>query len=91
MRAMKQLRKSGRFSGHTDITQRELDAVARRSAEWREFRRQFRFSQVDLADALAISRRTVLYIEGQKILQPSSSTLKAFAELKRNMETEEAA
>jgi DNA-binding XRE family transcriptional regulator len=88
---MQQLRKAGRFNGHTDITQRELDAMHRRSTEWREFRQRFQYSQNNLAEALGISRRSVIYIEMAAILRPSAQTLRNFERLRKQLTDSEAA
>ncbi len=45
------------------VTTDDLKARAHRRDEWRDFRRDFLFTQARLADALGIDRRTVQKIE----------------------------
>src|SRR4051812_32890423 len=67
----------------------ELKRAKARAAEWRQFRRNFLYSQLALAEALQISRRSVVAVEtGREVITPHPDTLRAFRELKRKLETQ---
>jgi DNA-binding XRE family transcriptional regulator len=58
-----------------------------RAAEWKQFRRDFLYSQDNLADALQCSRRTITGIEGGKeVIRPRASLLRRFNALKAKCE-----
>jgi DNA-binding XRE family transcriptional regulator len=57
-----------------------------RAEEWRQFRRDFLYSQSNLADALRCSRRTVVSVECGETLNPHPSLLKRLLNLKRKEE-----
>jgi DNA-binding XRE family transcriptional regulator len=54
-----------------------------RAAEWKKFRRDYLFSQRNLADALRCSRRTIVSIEGGVTMNPHPELLRRFRDLKR--------
>ena len=62
-----------------------------RAAEWRTFRRNFYYSQLDLANALSCARRTVVSIEGARTVSPRLDLLKRFRILKQKHEKGEIA
>ena len=62
-------------------TEEDLKIREARSKEWCDFRRDFLFTQVKLADILGISRRCVQLIEKAKVT-PLPQTLRNFAALK---------
>jgi hypothetical protein len=58
-----------------------------RAREWKTFRRDYLFSQRNLATALQCSRRTVVSVEGGKeVLNPHPDLLRRFRDLKRQQE-----
>jgi DNA-binding XRE family transcriptional regulator len=60
-----------------------------RAAEVRKFRRDFLYSQVDLAAALKCSRRTVVSIEsGKEVIRPNWKLLRRFASIKLKLEAQ---
>ncbi len=63
------------------VTTDDLKARAHRRDEWRDFRRDFLFTQARLADALGIDRRTVQKIEAAETT-PLPIILEKFADLK---------
>jgi DNA-binding XRE family transcriptional regulator len=68
-------------------TRREKQERSARAAEWKQFRRDFLFSQSNLAEALKCSRRTVTSVEsGREVVQPSYALLRRFNELKLKCE-----
>jgi DNA-binding XRE family transcriptional regulator len=54
----------------------------RRAKEWRKFRKDFLYSQADLAEALSISRRTVVSVESG-VVTPLPRIQRAFRNLVR--------
>jgi len=69
-------------------TKQEIKERDARAAGWKTFRREFLFSQLQLADVLGISRRTIVSIEGAKTTRPHASVLLKFKHLKFKHETE---
>jgi hypothetical protein len=61
---------------------------ARLAAEWRRFRRDFLFSQTELAAFLKCSLRTVVSVEGGSGL-PQARFQRRFRDLKRRCERQE--
>jgi DNA-binding XRE family transcriptional regulator len=60
-----------------------------RAAEWRGFRRNFLYSQENLAAVLRCSRRTVVSIEsGKEVIRPNWKLLRRFASLKLKLEAQ---
>jgi DNA-binding XRE family transcriptional regulator len=58
-----------------------------RAAEWRGFRRDYLYSQQDLASAIRCSRRTVVSVEsGREVIRPSYTLLRRFSALKLKCE-----
>jgi DNA-binding XRE family transcriptional regulator len=69
----------------------DLKKRKKRAAEWKQFRKNFLFTQKKLADTMAdsvgaISRRTIQQIEAAKIT-PHPSTLRLFAIFKKKHES----
>jgi DNA-binding XRE family transcriptional regulator len=56
-----------------------------RAREWTQFRRNFLFSQRDLAHALKCSLRTVQAVEGEEVT-PQARTQRRFRDLKSEQE-----
>jgi DNA-binding XRE family transcriptional regulator len=58
-----------------------------RGEEWKQFRRDFLFSQNALADHLRCSRRTVSAIEsGREVINPHLDLLRRFRDFKRKQQ-----
>lgn len=54
-----------------------------RAAEWKQFRRDYMFSQSNLADALGCTRRQIGVVEsGKEVYRPHAALLRRFALLK---------
>jgi DNA-binding XRE family transcriptional regulator len=66
-----------------DLSMEANEERAQRAAEWRRFRQTYLFSQSDLADALGVSRRTIVAVEIGETLRPHPGTLRAFRDLKK--------
>lgn len=67
----------------------ELERRKARVVEWVTFRRKYLFSQVRLAEALGVSRRTVQYVEDVDAeFTPTPEMLSRFALLKSKYESE---
>ena len=65
----------------------QLQQARIRAKEWRQFRRDYLYSQNNLAHALRCSRRTVASIEsGREVMAPSIVVLRRFRDLKRKQE-----
>lgn len=62
-----------------------------RAEEWKQFRKDFLYSQGDLAQALNCARRTVVAVESQEVTQPHPSLLRKFRDLKLEHEARFAA
>ena len=56
--------------------------------EFRAFRMNFLYSQRDLAQKIACSRRTVQSVESGRITNPHPATLRRFREFRRRSEAE---
>jgi ribosome-binding protein aMBF1 (putative translation factor) len=65
----------------------ELNRRKARAKVWLDFRKEFLFSQVQLADALGISRRMVQYAESATVT-PNKEILARFDELMRKHQRE---
>ena len=63
----------------------DLQIRRKRQAEWREFRRNFLFTQKKLGEVLGISRRTVQQVEAG-LVTPLAETLRRFIILRRRHE-----
>lgn len=68
-------------------SEEDLQRRESRKAEWSQFRKEHLFTQVELAQFLGISRRTVQLIEAGKV-SPFPGTLRKFSELKAKHESE---
>jgi DNA-binding XRE family transcriptional regulator len=64
----------------------QLQQARIRAKEWRQFRRDYLFSQKHLAAALRCSRRTICAVEGVEVMAPSFVVLRRFRDLKRRQE-----
>jgi DNA-binding XRE family transcriptional regulator len=68
----------------------DLKRAAARSREWKQFRRDFMYSQKFLAHTLKCSRRTICAIEnGRESITPHADLLRKFRDLKRRHEKQE--
>ena len=80
----------GRYLPGSSYRSQTRDQRLRTAREWKAFRRNFLFSQNNLATALGISRRTVTNVEAGECI-PSLKAQRAFRDLKRQQEREAAA
>ena len=71
-------------------TEEDLATRETRRAEWKQFRKEYLFTQVRLAEVLGISRRTVQLIERGSVT-PLARTLHRFKTLLAKYKNEEAA
>jgi DNA-binding XRE family transcriptional regulator len=61
-----------------------------RALEWRQFRRNYLYSQKYLAHSLRCSRRTISAVEsGREVIAPHPDLLRRFRDLKRRHERAE--
>lgn len=67
-------------------TSQDLEKREERARVWRQFRKDYLFTQKRLADIVGISRRTVQQIEAGTIT-PQSNTLRLFLVIKKKHET----
>jgi DNA-binding XRE family transcriptional regulator len=65
--------------------------AAARASKWKQFRRDYLYSQPNLAYALDCSRRTIVSIEGGETINPHPDLLRRFRDLRRKHERDEAA
>jgi DNA-binding XRE family transcriptional regulator len=89
--ALRSRGQGGRFVPNKPVYDRAVieAEMKRRAREWQAFRRDFLFSQRDLADALGVCRRTVCAIECCESI-PTPKVQRLFRDLKR-AETERVA
>jgi DNA-binding XRE family transcriptional regulator len=73
------------------MSREDQKQVAMRAEEWKAFRRNFLYSQADLATALRCARRTIVGIEIGETLNPHPSLLKRFRNLQMAEERRERA
>jgi predicted transcriptional regulator len=66
-------------------TDADLQEREKRKKEWRQFRKEHLFTQVNLAEFLGISRRTVQLVEAGRV-SPFPGTLRRFLALKAKHE-----
>jgi DNA-binding XRE family transcriptional regulator len=79
------------FQEEDAVAKLDRGQIAERSArarEWAGFRRDFLFSQRKLADVLDCARRTIVNVEGGKVVRPHADLLRRFAYLKGKHEME---
>jgi len=71
----------------TSPTDEDMRRARERAEEWRSFRKQFLYSQGNLAQALRCSRRTVSAVEsGREVFNPGVGLLRRFCDLKLRYE-----
>jgi len=69
------------------VSAEDRQLACARAVEWKQFRRDFLYSQLYLANALKCSRRTICSIEsGREVMAPSYELLRRFRDLKKRQE-----
>ena len=68
------------------ISREDIQKRTARAEEWKQFRRDFLYSQSHLAAALNCSRRTVTAVENAEVASPHYDTLRRFMTLKQKHE-----
>jgi DNA-binding XRE family transcriptional regulator len=72
-----------------DPTPQDRKEREARAKEFRQFRRNFRYSQTNLAAALKCSRRTIVSVEsGDEVVRPRRGLLQRFDALKAKVEAQ---
>jgi DNA-binding XRE family transcriptional regulator len=66
-------------------TSRDISDRKVRATEWKEFRRDYLFTQKRLADIVGVSRRTIQKIEAA-IVTPHPDTLRLFRAIQKKYE-----
>jgi DNA-binding XRE family transcriptional regulator len=71
----------------TQLSADDRREIIERAKEWKQFRRDYLFSQGHLADALICCKRTVAAVEsGREIIRPKVELLRRFRSLKQKMQ-----
>ena len=83
------IRRGAKSAASQALSRESQKQRSERAAEWKQFRRDFLFSQGNLADALGCSRRTVVAVEGGKeVTSPHYDLLRKFRDLRLKHEAQ---
>jgi len=83
------IRRGSKSAASQALSRENQRQRAERALEWRQFRRDFLFSQSNLAEALICSRRTVVSVEGAKeVINPHPDLLRRFRDLRLKHEAQ---